>query len=47
MAIYLGIEESEDPFVLEVARMAVSAPLPPQWTEIVDRGDNVVLYRYT
>ena len=47
MATYLGIEESEDPFVLEVARMAVSAPLPPQWTEIVDRGDNVVLYRYT
>lgn len=42
MCAYLGIEEGEDAYVKEVARMAISAPLPPHWQEQEDAEGNVV-----
>lgn len=33
MASYFGIKPSESSYILEVARMAVSAPLPSGWDE--------------
>lgn len=34
MAKYLGIKPSEGPYLQEVARMAISAPLPSGWEEV-------------
>lgn len=46
MAEYLGIRSDEHPYVVEVARMAISAALPPEWIEVIDRED-CVSYRST
>lgn len=34
MAKYLGIKPSEGPYIQEVARMAINAPLPEGWEEV-------------
>jgi centromeric protein E len=38
MAEYLGLEDGDTAAVKRVARLAVSAPLPPGWTETLDEG---------
>jgi hypothetical protein len=38
MAEYLGIEDGDTEAVKRVARLAVSAPLPPGWAESTDEG---------
>jgi hypothetical protein len=35
MGLYLGIKQDEDPYIWQVAQMALCAPLPPGWTETV------------
>ncbi len=40
MCAYLGVAGEEDPYVVEVARMAISAPLPPHWEEGEDEAGN-------
>ena len=40
MCAYLGVGGGEDPYVVEVARMAISAPLPPGWEEGEDEAGN-------
>ncbi len=42
MCTYLGISEEEDPYVVEVAHMAINAPLPDAWTEGEDPSGNPV-----
>ncbi|GMH39482.1 hypothetical protein BSKO_07380 [Bryopsis sp. KO-2023] len=52
MAAYFGVKPSENAYIREVARMAISAPLPPGWTEvekeIVEDGvtDTIILFKY-
>ena len=41
MCTYLGVAEEEDPYVREVAQMALSAPLPDGWEEVEDDNGNV------
>ncbi len=38
MCSYLGVDPDEDPYVLEVAHMAVNAPLPEGWSEGEDNA---------
>ncbi|EFJ49115.1 kinesin-like protein [Volvox carteri f. nagariensis] len=41
MCAYLGINPSQDdPYILEVARLAISAPLPAHWVEAEDDDGN-------
>lgn len=40
MCEYLRIGSGEDPYVREVAVMALSAPLPPGWEEAEDEMGN-------
>ncbi|KAG2449345.1 hypothetical protein HYH02_005500 [Chlamydomonas schloesseri] len=40
MCAYLGVGGGEDAYVVEVARMAISAPLPPGWEEGEDDDGN-------
>uniref|UniRef100_A0A383VRH9 WW domain-containing protein n=1 Tax=Tetradesmus obliquus TaxID=3088 RepID=A0A383VRH9_TETOB len=39
MGLYLGIKQDEDPYIWQVAQMALSAPLPPGWAETVMETD--------
>lgn len=36
MGLYLNIKEGEDKYLWQVAEMALSAPLPPEWEEAVE-----------
>lgn len=36
MGLYLNIKEGEDPYLWQVAEMALSAPLPPEWDEVLE-----------
>lgn len=45
MCEYLRIGLTEDPYVREVASMALSAPLPPGWEEVEDDVGNL-LFRW-
>jgi hypothetical protein len=40
--VYLRIRRDEDPYVREVAAMAISAPLPDGWSETEDQNGNNV-----
>lgn len=42
MFTYLGIGSLEDPYVKEVAQMAISAPMPEGWQEVENNKGNVV-----
>ncbi|KAF5828929.1 hypothetical protein DUNSADRAFT_16821 [Dunaliella salina] len=42
MCEYFRIRSDEDPYVREVARMALSAPLPPGWEEAVDETGSLM-----
>ena len=53
MAGYFGMKPDENAYIREVARMAISAPLPPGWTEVEkeiegENGvkDTIVLFKY-
>lgn len=38
MSGYLGIKESEDESIKEVALLALSCPVPEGWQEVVNNG---------
>lgn len=40
MCRYLGVGREDDPYVREVAQMAVSAPVPDGWEEAEDDDGN-------
>ena len=42
MCAYLRVEPTEDPYVRDVAQMAISAPLPVGWQEAEDDRGNIV-----
>ena len=45
MAEYLGIDPDSEPELLDIARMAVAAPIPPGWQQ-VDDADGFTTFRY-
>lgn len=42
MCEYLRIGPNEDPYIRDVACMALSAPLPPGWEEMEDDMGNLL-----
>lgn len=42
MCEYLHIGENEDPYVREVATMALNAPMPDGWEEVEDDAGNLM-----
>lgn len=45
MCEYLGVVPGEDPYLVEVAAMAINAPLPDGWEE-VDGEDGTAVFRW-
>lgn len=45
MGEYFGVKPGEDPYIWEVAEMALSAPLLPEWTEVMDDPSGQVMFR--
>ncbi|CAG9466071.1 unnamed protein product [Pedinophyceae sp. YPF-701] len=44
MAQYLGIDPVKEPDLVDIAKAAVNAPLPPQWQQFEDNNSNVKYY---
>ena len=45
MASYLGIDPDSEPGLLDIARMAIAAPVPPGWQQI-DTPDGYAVFRF-
>ena len=45
MAEYLGIDMDTETGLLDVARMAVAAPIPPGWQQL-DNDDGFAVFRF-
>ncbi|CAG9460744.1 unnamed protein product [Pedinophyceae sp. YPF-701] len=42
MGQYMEVDPGEDPYVLEVVKMAINAPMPPGWREVTDADGETV-----
>lgn len=45
MAEYLGIDMDTETGLLDIARMAVAAPIPPGWQQL-DNDDGFAVFRF-